>query len=71
MDEFFHISRRMRAIALQSAVGGMILSVSGMVVAALGFLTPVAGAVAQEVIDSLAIFNALRIALPPGKLSDF
>ncbi len=71
VDEFFHISRRMRAIALQSAVGGMILSVSGMIVAALGLLTPVAGAVAQEAIDSLAIFNALRIALPPAKLSDF
>jgi heavy metal translocating P-type ATPase len=71
VDEFFHIARRMRSIALQSAVGGMILSTAGMVVAALGWLTPVAGAVSQEVIDLLAIANALRIALPPGKLSDF
>ena len=38
VDEFLHISRRMRAIALQSAVGGMALSVAGMIVAALGHL---------------------------------
>jgi heavy metal translocating P-type ATPase len=71
VDEFFHIARRLRSIALQSAVGGMIRSAGGMVVAALGLLSPVAGAVSQEVIDLLAILNALRIALPPGKLSDF
>src|SRR5581483_7295595 len=43
VDEFMHISRRMRAIALQSAVGGMLLSVGGMVFAAAGYLVPVAG----------------------------
>ena len=71
VDEFFHIARRLRAIALQSAVGGMILSAGGMACAAAGLLSPVAGAVTQEVIDLLAILNALRIALPPGRLSDF
>jgi heavy metal translocating P-type ATPase len=70
-DEFLHISRRLRRIALQSAVGGMALSVLGMVVAALGYLPPVSGAVTQEVIDVLAIANALRIALVPHALSDF
>ena len=30
VDEFMHISRRMRQIALQSAVGGMLLSVGGI-----------------------------------------
>src|SRR5205809_6885038 len=40
VDEFIHISRRMRIIALQSAVGGMALSVIGMVIAATGHLTP-------------------------------
>ena len=30
VDEFLHISRRMRTIALQSAVGGMALSLIGM-----------------------------------------
>jgi heavy metal translocating P-type ATPase len=71
VDEFLHISRRLRAIALQSAVGGMALSLVGMLLAALGYLPPVAGAVAQEVIDVLAVANALRVALPPRTLSDF
>ena len=51
VDELIHIGRRMRAIALQSAVGGMALSAPGMVAALMGFLPPVAGALAQEVID--------------------
>lgn len=71
VDEFLHISRRMRAIALQSAVGGMALSVVGMVVAATGYLPPVAGALAQEVIDVLAVLNALRAAVTPRTLRDF
>jgi hypothetical protein len=47
----------MRRIALQSAIGGMILSSAGMVAVALGFLPPLAGASGQEVIDLLAILN--------------
>ena len=65
VDEFMHISRRMRFIALQSAVGGMALSVIGMAFAATGHLSPVNGAIAQEVIDTLAVLNALRAAFPP------
>ncbi|BBO34315.1 heavy metal translocating P-type ATPase [Lacipirellula parvula] len=71
VDEFMHISSRMRRIALQSAIGGMSLSVAGMALASGGLLLPVAGAVTQEIIDVLAILNALRAALPPKKLSDF
>ncbi len=71
VDEFLHVSRRLRAIALQSAVGGMALSVAGMLFAAAGALPPVAGAVAQEIIDVLAVANALRVAFPPRTLSDF
>ncbi len=71
VDELLHIGRRMRAIALQSAVGGMVLSVVGMGLAAAGYLPPVAGAIAQEAIDLLAILNALRVALPPKELSDY
>ncbi len=70
VDEFMHISRRMRRIALQSAVGGMALSVIGMMFAATGHLTPVAGAIAQEVIDVLAVLNALRAAFPPKVIHD-
>ena len=71
VDELFHIGARMRNIALQSAVGGMALSLIGMGFAGLGYVTPVAGAVIQEVIDVLAVLNALRAALPPKNLSDF
>ena len=71
VDELMHISRRMRGIALQSAVGGMALSMVGMIAAAFGHLAPVTGAVAQEVIDLAAVLNALRAAIPPAKKTDF
>ena len=61
VDELIHISESMRRIAMQSAVGGMILSVIGMGFAATGNLSPVAGAIAQEIIDAIAIFWALRL----------
>jgi len=70
VDEFMHIGRRMRIIALQCAVGGMALSVIGMVFAATGHLSPVSGAIAQEVIDILAVLNALRAAFPPRVIHD-
>jgi heavy metal translocating P-type ATPase len=70
VDEFMHISRRMRSIALQSAVGGMALSVIGMAFAATGHLRPVGGAISQEVIDVLAVLNALRAAFPPHVMHD-
>lgn len=70
VDEFMHISRRMRFIALQSAVGGMALSVIGMVFAASGHLSPVSGAITQEVIDVLAVLNALRAAFSPKVIHD-
>jgi heavy metal translocating P-type ATPase len=70
VDEFMHISRRMRIIALQSAVGGMALSVIGMIFAASGHLSPVSGAITQEIIDILAVLNALRAAFPPKVIHD-
>jgi heavy metal translocating P-type ATPase len=54
------IARRARAIALQSVVAGIGLSTAGMLVAAAGWLSPVQGAVVQEVIDVAVILNALR-----------
>jgi P-type E1-E2 ATPase len=71
VDELFHISARMRAIVLQSALGGMFLSMVGMILAASGYLPALAGAIAQEVIDLLAVLNAVRVALPTRQLSDF
>lgn len=70
VDEFMHISRRMRIIALQSAVGGMALSVIGMVFAATGHINPVSGAILQEIIDVVAVLNALRGAFPPRVIHD-
>jgi P-type E1-E2 ATPase len=71
VDELLHIGRRMRSIALQSAVGGMALSAVGMLVAAAGALPPVAGALLQEGIDLLAVLNALRASMTPRELSDY
>ena len=71
VDELIHIARRMRNIALQSAIGGMALSVLGMVAAAFGYLPPIGGAIGQEIIDLAAVLNAVRVALPPRFLVDF
>jgi heavy metal translocating P-type ATPase len=58
--------RRATRIARQSVVGGIGLSGCGMVLAALGLLAPIEGALAQEAIDVAVILNALR-ALGPGR----
>ena len=71
VDELIHIGERMRRIAIQSAVGGMALSAIGMLAAAAGYLPALPGAVSQEVIDLLAVLNALRMAFPVRKSSDF
>lgn len=71
VDELIHIARRMRRIALQSAVGGMALSILGMFAAAFGYLPPIGGAIAQEIIDLAAVLNAVRVALPTHSLTDF
>jgi heavy metal translocating P-type ATPase len=71
VDQLFHISRRMRRVALQSAVGGMAISVAGMAVAFAGYLPPVSGAVVQEVIDLVAVLNALRTGVARGPLTDY
>jgi heavy metal translocating P-type ATPase len=71
VDEFLHIGRRLRTVALQSAVGGIVLSLGGMGLAAVGLLPPVAGAVLQEVIDVLAVLNALRVGFTPKVLTDY
>jgi P-type E1-E2 ATPase len=71
VDELIHIGRRMRKIAFQSAVGGMVLSAAGMLLAALGWLPPISGAVAQEFIDLAAVLNAVRVTLPFGALRDY
>ena len=71
VDELFHIGRRLRTVALQSAVGGMAASLIGMAFAAAGYLSPAVGALVQEAIDVVAVLNALRVAWNPGSLSDY
>lgn len=60
------IARRARRIAVQSILAGLSLSGIAMAFAAVGWLPPVAGALAQEAIDVAVILNALR-ALMPGR----
>jgi heavy metal translocating P-type ATPase len=71
VDELLHIGDRLRRVALQSALGGMGLSIGGMILASFGLLTPVGGAIFQEFIDLAAVFNALRTAFAPKRLTDY
>ena len=71
VDELFHIGQRLRRIALQSAVGGMAASVVGMAFASFGYLPPAAGALVQEIIDIVAVVNALRVGWHSGTLTDY
>ncbi|WP_327341428.1 heavy metal translocating P-type ATPase [Streptomyces europaeiscabiei] len=54
------IAVRARRIAVQSALGGMVMSLAAMVAAAFGLLPPAVGALLQEGIDVVVILNALR-----------
>ncbi len=54
------ISRRTVAIALESILIGISLSIVGMIVASFGLIPPIAGAFIQEAIDVFVIINALR-----------
>ncbi|MET9750675.1 heavy metal translocating P-type ATPase [Streptomyces ardesiacus] len=60
------IAQRSRRIAVQSALGGMLLSLAAMAAAAFGLLQPAVGALLQEGIDVAVILNALR-ALRAGR----
>ncbi|BBN59047.1 heavy metal translocating P-type ATPase [Hydrogenovibrio marinus] len=65
--EGLYIARRSQSIAKQSVIIGMLLSAIAMVFAALGHITPLEGAILQEVIDVLVIVNALRALYSPTK----
>ena len=58
--EAIQIGRRSLAIARQSMIAGIGLSLVAMAFAAVGLITPVAGALLQEAIDVAVIVNALR-----------
>jgi heavy metal translocating P-type ATPase len=55
------IARRTLGIALDSVAVGLGLSIAAMIAAAFGYLSPVQGAVMQELIDVAVILNALRV----------
>ena len=58
------IGRRTMHIARQSIWFGLAVSIAGMVFAALGRITPIAGAAIQEGVDLAVILNALRASRP-------
>ena len=65
VSEAVGIAKHARGIAVQSIIVGMSLSGIAMGFAAVGLLTPVAGALTQEAIDVAVILNALRANVPP------
>ena len=65
VEDAVRIGQRAVRIARQSIVAGLVLSGTAMVVAALGFIPPTAGALIQEAIDVAVILNALRAARDP------
>lgn len=60
VGEAVRISQGTLRVAKQSIFVGLGLSVAGMIIAAFGYLPPIAGALAQEAIDVAVILNALR-----------
>ncbi|WP_236041672.1 heavy metal translocating P-type ATPase [Streptomyces sp. Y2F8-2] len=65
LADAMEIAARARRIAVQSAAGGMAMSLAAMAAALLGLLPPAPGALLQEAIDVTVILNALRALLPP------
>ena len=61
------VAGRARVTAVQSAAIGIGLSLGAMIAAAVGLLPPVAGALVQEVIDVIAVGNALRALAGPRR----
>lgn len=63
VGEALAIGHRVMEIAKQSIFVGIGLSILLMIVAALGFIMPVYGALLQEIVDVVVILNALRVLL--------
>jgi heavy metal translocating P-type ATPase len=65
VEDAVMIGQRAVRIARQSILWGLALSGTAMIIAALGFIPPTAGALIQEGIDVAVILNALRAAQGP------
>ena len=61
LAEAMAVAKRAGAIARQSVLAGIGMSLAAMVVAGLGLLPPTTGALVQEGIDVAVILNALRV----------
>ncbi|MDD5084114.1 MAG: heavy metal translocating P-type ATPase [Candidatus Moranbacteria bacterium] len=59
--EAFHIGKKVLTVAHQGIFIGIGLSITLMIFASLGYIPPALGAILQEVIDVIAIVNALRV----------
>lgn len=59
------IAQQAKFIALESVYVGIGLSTLGMIAAAAGYLSPVQGALLQELLDVTVILNALRVLRDP------
>ncbi len=70
VDEFLHISKRMRSIALQSAVGGMLLIYFRNDSCCFWISSSRCWSHYQEIIDVVAIMNSLRTIWRPAVMSD-
>ena len=58
-----NIAQNTVKIALQSIAFGIGLSIIAMILAAVGIIKPLEGAILQEIIDVIVIFNALRASV--------
>ncbi len=61
VHDALHIAQRVMWVAKEGIFVGMGLSVVLMVIAALGYIPPVYGAMLQEVVDVAVILNALKL----------
>lgn len=60
--DVYHIAKKTLSVAKQGIFIGIGLSIGAMVLGSLGVITPLAGALIQEVIDIVVIINALRVS---------
>lgn len=62
VHDVLHIAQRVMSIAKQSVFIGIGVSILLMLVASIGLIPPILGAVLQEVLDVAVILNALRVS---------
>lgn len=64
--ETYHIAQKTITIAKQGIYVGMGLSIIAMIVAMMGYINPLSGALLQEGIDVVVILGALRVLVARG-----